>query len=335
MKDRKRIPPRRRPFKLIWGGLWLLTVLVLALPLQERLAAAEILLTGPAEAKGAVIRLADLVAAEERAPLPPGLAQLDLGPAPLPGNTRVLDSDYIRGRVRQAGFDPQMVRMDSGGSIPVTRSSQEVTRRQMTGWVQDYLQDRLERMPGEVEIAEITVGQDLILPAGKLSYKIVPPANPTLAGKVPLSIHCYVEGREIKRVWAMAKIVQRAEVVLARKPLRRHQIIAPEDIKLVALDLAQLPSGVLTDPQEVVGRRTQRKIDPNTVLRSDLVELPPLIKRRDVVVIVAESPGLAISTLGEAQEGGRLGERIRVTNLDSRKRIYARVVDATTVRVDF
>jgi flagella basal body P-ring formation protein FlgA len=282
-----------------------------------------------------VILLADLVAAEQRSALPPALAQLDLGPAPLPGSRRVLDGDYIRGRVRQAGFDPRGVRLAHGAPIPVTRSSQKVTRREMSGWVRVYLSGRLANAPGEVEIAEITVDQDLILPAGELRHKIIPPPNQALAGKVPLAIHCYVEGREVKRVWAMAKIVVRAEVVLARKPLRRYQLIAPDDIKLVAMDLAQLPSGVLTDSQEAVGRRTQRKIDPNTVLRADLVELPPLIKRRDVVVIVAEAPGLSITALGEAQESGRLNERIRVTNLDSRKRIFARVVDATTVRVDF
>jgi flagella basal body P-ring formation protein FlgA len=133
----------------------------------------------------------------------------------------------------------------------------------------------------------------------------------------------------------VAKIVLRSEVVVARKPLRRHKVITIDDIDVVAMDLAQLPSGVITHPDEVVGRRTQRKIDPNTVLRADLVELPPLVKRKDVVVILAEAPGLSISTLGEVQENGRLGDRIRVTNLDSRKRIYARVVDATTVKVDF
>jgi len=51
--------------------------------------------------------------------------------------------------------------------------------------------------------------------------------------------------------------------------------------------------------------------------------------------MVAESGGLKISTQGEARQRGAKGDRIKVMNLDSRKSIYARVVDRNTVRVDF
>ena len=288
-----------------------------------------------AEVRGSAIRLGELVAPRDQKLLPAGLAGLELGPAPLPGTRRVLDGEHIHARVRQAGFDSRLIHLDATPKVSVLRSSQTVTRQEMSGWVRRYLADQTRGAAIAPEIAGIRIGQDLVLPAGQLSHTIVPPKNQTLSGKVPLAIHCYVDGREQKRVWAMVKIVRRAQVVVARKPLRRHKVIEADDIKLVAVDLAQLPSGVITNPDEILGQRTQRKIDPNTVLRTGLVELPPLVKRKDVVVILAEAPGLSITTLGEAQESGRLGQLIRVTNLDSRQRIFARVVDATTVRVDF
>jgi flagellar basal body P-ring formation protein FlgA len=72
------------------------------------------------------------------------------------------------------------------------------------------------------------------------------------------------------------------------------------------------------------------------VLRSDLIEFPPLVKRGDVVLVVAESGGLRITTLGMVkQREGRRGERIRVENIDSKKSLYGRVLDAKTVKVDF
>jgi flagella basal body P-ring formation protein FlgA len=44
---------------------------------------------------------------------------------------------------------------------------------------------------------------------------------------------------------------------------------------------------------------------------------------------------LKITTLGQVKKKGRLGERIPVVNMDSKKILYARVVDANTVKVDF
>jgi flagella basal body P-ring formation protein FlgA len=70
-------------------------------------------------------------------------------------------------------------------------------------------------------------------------------------------------------------------------------------------------------------------------LRADLIELPPLVKRGDLVMIVAESNGFKITTLGEVKKTGRLGERIPVANMDSKKILQARVIDANTVQVDF
>ena len=70
-------------------------------------------------------------------------------------------------------------------------------------------------------------------------------------------------------------------------------------------------------------------------MRSDHIELPPLVKSGDIVKIVIESDGFKITTLGKAKQKGRRGEMIKVINVDSRKAIYARVLDSTCVKVDY
>ena len=61
----------------------------------------------------------------------------------------------------------------------------------------------------------------------------------------------------------------------------------------------------------------------------------PLVKRRDVVRIVARSRFLRVSATGEALQDGRRGQFIRVRNLRSGRVIVARVVDAGMVEVLF
>jgi flagella basal body P-ring formation protein FlgA len=71
------------------------------------------------------------------------------------------------------------------------------------------------------------------------------------------------------------------------------------------------------------------------VLRATLVEFPPLVKRGDVVMIIAETQGFKITALGQVKKKGALGDRIPVVNFDSKKVLYARVLDSNTVKIEF
>jgi flagella basal body P-ring formation protein FlgA len=44
---------------------------------------------------------------------------------------------------------------------------------------------------------------------------------------------------------------------------------------------------------------------------------------------------LKITTVGQVKKKGRRGERIPVMNFDSKKVLYARVLDSNTVKVEF
>jgi flagella basal body P-ring formation protein FlgA len=144
-----------------------------------------------------------------------------------------------------------------------------------------------------------------------------------------------VNGNSQKKDWTTATIEILGPVVVTRKPLGRHKPITEDDIELQTMDLSDLPAGVVDDPATVLGKRTRRAIGAQIPLRADLIEFPPLVKRGDMVMIVAESNGLKITTLGQVKKRGRLGERIPVINMDSKKILYARVIDSNTVKVDF
>jgi flagella basal body P-ring formation protein FlgA len=65
------------------------------------------------------------------------------------------------------------------------------------------------------------------------------------------------------------------------------------------------------------------------------VEEPPAVRRGDVVSLVAEGSGLRVTTRGEVKEEGRPGQVVRVRNLSSEREILGRVVNGSTVRVEF
>lgn len=122
---------------------------------------------------------------------------------------------------------------------------------------------------------------------------------------------------------------------MAVKPLGKYQPVDANDIRVEKMNLARVPSNAIVDAGLVVGLRTNRSIAANSILRSDQVEIPPVIRRGDVVQMIAESSVLRVEAKGIARENGAPGDRIQIMNLRSKKVIHARVVDGQTVEVAF
>ena len=263
------------------------------------------------------------------------LSGLELGRAPLPGNSRNLHENTIKTRLKQNGIDLAELTLNIPPSIEVSRSFIEVGPEKIKGLVSDYISKNILSGNSNASIKSIQVSDSLRLPGGRITYGVKAPRNREMVGQVPFAVNFDVNGRLYKRVWATVTIEVLAEVVITKKPLGRHKPITEDDITVVRMDLAKVPSDVITDPEAVLGKRTSRAIGSKTVLRANLVEFPPLVRRGDVVVIVAETQGLKVTALGEVKKKGALGDRIPVMNFESKKVLHARVLDSNTVKIDF
>ncbi len=263
------------------------------------------------------------------------LSSIVVARAPLPGNSRTLGKQTFQFRLKQNGIDLSQIVLHIPSEVVFTRNFIEVSREKIKMLVSDYIQKNILKDHSDGSIKKIQVADNLQLPNGRITFKVMPPRNRELLGQIPFSVHFDVNGKFYKRVWATATVEVLADVVVTKKPLGRHKPINEDDIELLKMDLAKLPTGVVTDPEAVLGKRTRRAIGAKTVLRADLVEFPPLVKRGDVVIIIAESEGLKITALGQVKKKGRLGESIPVINFDSKKILYARVLDSSTVKVEF
>ncbi len=263
------------------------------------------------------------------------LSRIVVGRAPLAGGSRNIKDSLIKQRIKQHGVDFGELILQIPPQIVVSRSFIEIEIDKLKELVSDHISKNFLPQNKNARIKDIRITENLRLPGGRISYDVIAPRNRDLVGKVPFSIKFKVNGNFYKRIWATVTIEAFAEVVVTQKPLGRHKPITEDDIRLVKMDLADLPSDVITDPEAVLGKRTRRAIGAKTVLRAKLVELPPLVKRGDVVVIIAETQGFRITTLGQVKKKGALGDRIPVINFDSKKVLYARVLDSNTVKVDF
>ncbi|MGD8880351.1 MAG: flagellar basal body P-ring formation chaperone FlgA [Desulfobacterales bacterium] len=324
-----------------WLGFGLLILLIIA-PILLFAAA-------PAVAEITTIRVRDQVEIDDDEVLLGQIASIEssdtqfvqrlkhivIGKAPLPGRTRQYEQRHLKMRLKQHHVDLGAIHLEGSRYVKILRSHIEIDKHQIKKIISDFItQNNLEQNKS-VRIKEIHVFERVVLPKGRIAYKVRAPSMQQLKGTCSIAIDFSVNGHFEKKVRATAIVEVWGPVVVTRRPLGRYKPITEDDIMLQTMDLTNLSANVVSDPEAVLGKRTKRAIGAQTPLRADSIELPPLVKRGDLVVIIAESKGLKITTRGVVKKKGRLGDRIPVVNVDSKKVLYARVIDSNTVQVDF
>ncbi len=263
------------------------------------------------------------------------LRAIVVGRVSLPGKSRRIDEHYIKIRLKQNGVDLSRIILEVPEKNEISRGFIEISRERIEKIALDFIYKKIPYEKNRVRVKKIRVNRSVVLPKGRVTCKVVSPPNMDFFGLIPLSISFNVNGVFQKKVLVTVDIEVLTEVVVTKRPIGRYKMITGDDICLQKRDLSNLSSNIITNLEDVLGKRAKRAINAKTVLRADLVEFPSLVRRGDIVSIIAESDSLRITALGEVKEKGRKGQRVRVVNLDSKKGIYARVLDSNTVVVDF
>jgi flagella basal body P-ring formation protein FlgA len=138
-----------------------------------------------------------------------------------------------------------------------------------------------------------------------------------------------------ERVVVQAQVRAMDHVVTSRRPLRPGHIIQKDDVYLALIDVRRMPREAVTSLEGAWGKTVVRAIEGNIPLGESVLGEPPIIKKGQVINLIAASPGLKIITQGEARENGRLGQQIKVTNLTSKQDVRGIPIDDRNVRVIF
>jgi len=216
-----------------------------------------------------------------------------------------------------------------------TRDPQVIEVEDVAGILETQLQKMLNDRRKRVEVREIRGYERLVLPPGTLSYDVVLPDQAGRGGTVSASIHFLINGKEAKKCRVTAQVNIFTDVVVARSFLKKGQIIQEKDLQLVNKNISLLAPDVVTDFEEVVGKRTTLTMNSQEVFRKGMVERAPLVKKGDRITLIVENSHFRITGMGEVQEEGGKGERIRLLNIASKREVYGRVLDANTAQVDY
>ena len=291
-------------------------------------------LKAAAVVNGESVRLGD-VAEVSGSPAYGAILEVEVGRSPRPGQTRFVSADYIRIRLRQAGYDTDAMTLEGPQDVKVSRPWAALPAQRIRTDVEAAIRGRMPWNTEDTTISDIQFDETLQLPVGKLTYRIIPNRHEDYLGNVILALHLFVNGEPVRKLWVNATVSVMADVVTVARPLGRNQYIRLDDIRVERRDLAGLGSETIRKVEEALGNRTTRMIHPGTVLQASMIDQPPVVKRGDIVRIIAKTGSMTITATGIVKQQGRKGEMVRVMNTDSNRVILARVAGPDAVAVDF
>lgn len=263
------------------------------------------------------------------------LGTIAMGRSPLPGQSLWVHHGKVRTILRQHGWDPRQIEITATGPVKVTRNYATVSAERIGSAVVAFIKRNAPWSKGQMKIRPIRYRQSYELPPGEVSLIVTAPKHTDWLGGIPFRVRIKVDGRTVRRTSVPAYIEVWQNVVLTAKPLGKNQPITAADIQIEKMNLARVPSKAIFEREQVIGKRSSQTIAANTVLCSHHVHEPLMVRRGDVVQVFAESKVLRITTQAVAKQNGVFGDNIEVMNIRSKKRFFAEVIEAQTVKVDF
>jgi len=210
-----------------------------------------------------------------------------------------------------------------------------VTEGELRRVIENFLVQKAAPLNAQVSIKRIGCQGDLKLPAGRVSFEVVAPERWEGYGSSSVALIVRVDDQVKRNLTVQVEVEALAEMLVATRTLERGEVLAASDLALARRDLSHVQGRFLKGIDDAVGLRVKSAIRANSPVRGDYLERVPIVKSGQVVTILAENEAVRITASGRAKGSGALGDSIMVQNLASQKDVAARVLDASTVRVDF
>jgi hypothetical protein len=232
------------------------------------------------------------------------LARLDIAELKLGAHRLTITSDLVRYRLLIAGIEPSRFRLIGAAKTIVAESDQPVSLRKIIAAAEQALQDNY---PGDLSVVTVSPGRGINVP----TVEVGPTDRVRLDAKMK----------------SQPPRVGRARVDVAIAVNGKTREVVPVFFDLAEIDLASMLAAPLPKQGIRPAGNYPLQVDPKEVI---------VIKSKDAVRIVAliGTGPARVEATGEAMEDGKLGQVIRVRNLESNRTVSGRVEARGLVLMD-
>ncbi len=154
-----------------------------------------------------------------------------------------------------------------------------------------------------------------------------------LRGPSVVRVGIDLHGETLRKMSVTADVRIHIPVLVAIHTVKRGEHVDPTFFEMVKSDVTKLRGAYYTDHHHLENMRLARSLGAGDVLTDQHIEQIPIVKRGELIRIVARG-GLVEATIdGTAMQDGGKGDLIRVKNVDSGKVVRGHVIDSGLIEV--
>jgi flagella basal body P-ring formation protein FlgA len=152
-------------------------------------------------------------------------------------------------------------------------------------------------------------------------------------GNIIVPIQVTVDGQDKQKMFFRTKISVYDKIVVAKKRLKHGDIITTDDASIEEMDVSLYGPDVIKDMNAVIGKELRMFVLQGNPIYERMIKEKPDVLKDEKVRIVASTESIQVESFGTAQENGKIGQEIKVKNVDSGKELIGVVSNTGEVTV--
>lgn len=170
--------------------------------------------------------------------------------------------------------------------------------------VEQFLQVQTTGLPGQTSFTIGAIDSRMNLPACAAPEAFLPPGS-RIWGKTSVGVRCTAPSPWTVYVSATVQVL--ADYVITAAPLPQGRQLTASDLTRIKGDLTALPSTIITDGNQAIGKTLSVSLPAGAPLRSDALKTQQAVQQGQLVKVTTTGPGFQVSAearaLNNAAEG--------------------------------
>ncbi|KQO15636.1 flagellar basal body P-ring formation chaperone FlgA [Acidovorax sp. Leaf78] len=198
-------------------------------------------------------------------------------------------------------------------------------------WLDDALtRNQSSGLPLRMEVSVGSLDSRLRLaPCARVEPYL--PVGSRLWGRTRLGLRC-VEGQTAWNVYLPVTVKAFGPAWVLTSAVAPGAVLTAADATESEVDWAAESAAVMANPEMWVGQIAARQLVPGQALRQSMVRAPNLFRAGAQVKVVAQGPGYAVTSAGQAMSSGAAGQIVRI-RMDNGRIVSGTVSENGTIDV--
>jgi flagella basal body P-ring formation protein FlgA len=215
--------------------------------------------------------------------------------------------------------------------IRILRQGVVIKSSHLQPLIKKYIQTHSSWKDGvEVKIAS---SKQLIVPHADTQWKITPANGQDFFGSMLFRIQGIWKNELVADAWLMAELTIVRPVAISNRQIQKNEAVSAEDIRWENRELTPFTKNALLSETGIIGKRTSRLINANTVITASLLNKNFLVQRGHSATLIASTKSIRATSKVTALANGQEGDMVKVINNDSKIIIIARVCGENLLEV--